>query len=324
MTPEQQLAFEEKVNAYVGRQVCAPTPAPDLVCASMIRHWAEVMGDGNPAYTDVDWAAGSARGGIIAPPAMLYAWVQQGFAVTTGRPSDPQSDLIDLFNEHGFTGVLGTNVKQEYGRELSPGDTVIMEMVIDNISARKATARGTGYFYETLAQFTNQHGEAVGTQRFRVLKFIPQEQAATASAAGRLQVPTRIPSPRGHDNKWWWDACDEGRVLIQRCSNCRTLRHPPRPMCGQCQSMNWDSIESTLEGEILSYTELHHPKVPGYHYPLVCAVIALAEGTHLVANVVGCDPVDVFIGMPVHGVVEQVDENTMLPQFYPLDAGTRS
>jgi uncharacterized OB-fold protein/acyl dehydratase len=319
MTPEELQAFEAKIYAYVGREVCPRKAAKDPVSPAMIRHWAEVMGDGNPAYRDEAWAADSRRGHVIAPPAMMYVWNQEGFVVATeGRPSDAQSDLVELFNEHGFTGVLGTNVVQEYAKEIAPGDTVHMEMVIDNISEQKATARGIGYFFETLATFTDQHGDTIGTQRFRVLKFIPPEQPAAAGPAEEtLEKPTRIQSPRGHDNGWWWEACDEGRVLIQRCADCGTLRHPPRPMCGECQSMEWDSIESSLDGEVLSFTELHHPKVPGYPQPLVCAVIRLGEGTNLVANVVGCEPEDIHIGMQVKGVVEQVDEKTMLPQFYP-------
>ncbi|MCB1688080.1 MAG: bifunctional MaoC family dehydratase/OB-fold nucleic acid binding domain-containing protein [Halioglobus sp.] len=317
MTTEDLKAFEDKIYAFVGREVCPPTPAKDAVNGAMIRQWAEVIGDTNPAYTDDTWAATSSRGQTIAPPAMMYVWGQEGFAVTTGRAPDAQSELVNLFNEHGYSGVLGTNVKQEYFKETSPGDTVVMAMTIDNISERKTTGRGPGYFFETLATFTNQHGEKIGTQRFKVLKFIPQEQPAAAASEETLQVPTRIASPRGHDNKWWWEACDAGKVLIQRCKNCQTLRHPPRPMCGECQSMEWDSIESTLEGEILSHTQIHHPKIPGYQYPLICAVIKLAEGTNFMANVVGCEPSDVHIGMKVKGVVEQVDEKTMLPQFYP-------
>ena len=317
MTPEEQNAFEEKIYAYSGAQVCARTPAADAVNPAMIRHWTEVMGDNNPAYTNEEWSASSARGKTIAPAAMLYVWNQEGYAVTTGRASDPQTDMVELFNEYGFTGVLGTNVTQEYFREVSPGDTVHVEMVIDNLSERKSTARGPGYFFETLATFTDQNNEKIGTQRFRVLKFIPQEQPAAAAAEEKLTVPSRIASPRGHDNGWWWDACDKGQVLIQRCKNCQTLRHPPRPMCGECQSMEWDSIESSLDGEVLSYTELHHPKIPGYQYPLICAVIKLREGTNIVSNVVGCEPSDVYIGMKLKGKVEQVDEKNTLPQFYP-------
>ena len=322
MTPQEQKAFEEQIYRYAGRTVCAKEAARDPVNEAMIRHWTEAMGDTNPAYTDPQWAAASRRGKTIAPPAMLYVWNQVGFpAATAGRPPDAQVELVNLFNEHGYTGVLGTNIKQDYSREISPGDTVYMETRIDNISARKATARGIGYFFETLATFTNQDDELIGTQRFRVLKFIPAQDQRQADSEEKLEVPTRIAAPRGHDNKWWWDACDEGRILIQRCKNCQTLRHPPRPMCAECQSMQWDSIDSALDGEILSYTELNHPRIPGYQYPLICVVVRLGEGTNLVANVVGCEPADVHIGMKVKGRVEQVDEKTMLPQFYPVEGG---
>jgi uncharacterized OB-fold protein len=318
MTPEAQQAFEDKIYAYVGKQVCPRTPAKDAVNAPMIRHWAEAMGDTNPAYQDAEWAASSARGHVIAPPAMMYAWGQEGFQAAIKRSPDAQSDLVALFDEHGFSGTLGTNVKQEYFREVALGDTVHMEMVIDTITERKDTSRGVGYFFETLATFTNDAGEEIGNQRFRVLKFIPSAQdAAATSQEDKLDVPTRIASPRGVDNGWWWDACDEGKVLIQRCKSCQTLRHPPRPMCGECQSEEWDSIESTLQGTVLSFTELNHPRIPGYQYPLICAVIKLAEGTNLVANIVGVDPSDVHIDMKVQGKVEKIDEKTTLPQFYP-------
>jgi uncharacterized OB-fold protein len=323
MTPEQQHAFEAKIQAYVGREVCARKPAPDPVSAAMIRHWAEVMGDSNPAYQDGDWAAQSRRGHPIAPPAMLYVWNQEGYAVAAqGRPKDPLIELVELFNTNGYTGVLGTNLRQEYAREARLGDVVHMEMLIESVSERKTTARGVGYFVETLATFTDQAGDTLGTQRFRILKFQPHEQTGAAAVKPELQLPTRIASPRGHDNAWWWEACDEGRILIQRCRQCGTLRHPPRPMCGDCQSMDWDSIESSLEGEVLSYTEVHHPKVPGYSYPLLCAVIRLDEGTNIVANLSGCEDAIVSIGMRVRGRVEAVDEKTVLPQFYPLTNDT--
>lgn len=321
MNAEQQQAFEDLIYSYVGKVVCERMPAKDAVNEPMIRHWAEAIGDQNPAYTDPQWAASSQRGKVIAPPAMMYSWGQEGFPVVAqGRTPDAQSELVERFNENGFFGTLGTNVKQEYFKEVGIGDTVYMEMVVDNISEQKATGRGIGYFFETLATFSDQHGDPIGTQRFRVLKFIPPAEQAAASSSDdddALEVPTRIASPRGHDNKWWWDACDEGKVLIQRCKDCQTLRHPPRPMCGECQSMEWDSIESTLAGEVLSFTELHHPKIPGYQYPLVCAVIKLSEGTNLIANVVGCEPEEVHIGMQLQGKVEQIDAKTMLPQFYP-------
>ncbi len=322
MTPEETRLFEAKIQAFVGREVSAPHPGPDDVNSTMIRHFCEMIGDENPVYTDPGFAAQSSKGGIVAPPAMMQVWSMEGYAMYRESRQDLQRQLHQIFDQHGFTGVLGTNTTANYVRDLRPGDQVTTHCVIDSISGQKATARGIGYFIETLTTFTDQHRQTVGTLVFRVLKYIPSD-ADTAGAGTATDnapsLPTRIPSPRGHDNKWWWEAIDNGVLLIQRCKDCETLRHPPRPMCGECQSLEWDSIESSLEGEVYSFTQIHYPRFPGYPFPLVTAIIALAEGTRLVSNVVGCEPEAVHIGMKVKGIIEQVDEKTMLPQFYPAD-----
>ena len=40
MTPEERKLFEEKIHAFVGREVGAPKRGLDDVNAAMIRHWA--------------------------------------------------------------------------------------------------------------------------------------------------------------------------------------------------------------------------------------------------------------------------------------------
>jgi len=323
MNPEETKAFEDKIQAFVGRENGPPKKGHDAINEPMIRQWAEIMGDEVSVYTDKEAAQNSSKGGIIAPPSMLQAWSMEGYPMAGEPAIDVQRSLHNVFDENGFTGVLGTNTSTEFYRDLKPGDEVTFHTIIDSISEQKSTARGIGYFIETVTKFSDQNGEDVGRQVFRVLKFIPADAPAEASAPedDSPAVPTRIISPRGHDNGWWWKAVDEGKVLIQRCKSCKTLRHPPRPMCGECQSVEWDSIESTLDGEIYSFTTLHYPKIPGYDYPLCCAVISLEEGTRIVANVVGIDHEKVKIGMKVKGKVEQVDEKTMLPQFYPVEGG---
>ncbi len=91
-------------------------------------------------------------------------------------------------------------------------------------------------------------------------------------------MTTRIKPPMGLDNAWWWQMADEGKLGIQRCLGCRTLRHPPRPMCGDCHSLDWDAVESSGKGSICSYTVLHHPQFPGYDYPLIIVLVDLAGG----------------------------------------------
>ena len=137
MTTDEQTNLESEIYAFVGQEVYPPTPAADDVNAAMVRQWAEIMGDNNPAYLNQEWAEKSSRGNTISPPAMMYVWGQEGFQVTKGREPNAMSNLVSTFDKHGYTGVLGTNVKQEYFKEVSPGDNVTIEMVIDNILSVK-------------------------------------------------------------------------------------------------------------------------------------------------------------------------------------------
>ena len=314
--------LEAKLRGFVGRETGPPIPGPDPVNEAMIRHWCEAMGDNNPVYTDRAIAEKSVHGGIVAPPTMLQAWSMRGMAMAYPEQSDSkdlQLALHRLLTEAGYPSVVATNCEQGYTRYLRPGDQVIARTVIEAISEQKATALGVGYFIDTRTTFTDQHGEEVGWMTFRVLKFKPNQPAAAAPSAGAAPAkPRRLRPPLGHDNQWWWEGIAAGELRIQRCKECGTLRHPPRPMCGQCQSLAWDWIVSKGAGTVHSYVVLHHPPVPGYEYPLPVALVDLDEGTRLVANVAGCAPSEIRIGMRVQARIEPVDEEMKLPFFYPV------
>ncbi len=53
-------------------------------------------------------------------------------------------------------------------------------------------------------------------------------------------------------------------------------------------------------------------------YPLVAAVVELEEGTRVVSNLVGIEPADVKIGMPVQLSIEDADDSLKLPFFRPV------
>lgn len=176
MTTQDIQEFEKKIYAYVGRE-CGSRTAHDAVNKPMIRQWCEVMGNRNPACLDEQWAAQDSRGQLVAPATMMFVWTQEGYAVASrGRPMDAQVELFQLFDQNGYFGTVATDTTQEYFRELNLGDVITEKTVIDNISERKQTARGDGYFYETMSEFTDQNGELVGRQTFKVLKFMPPKE----------------------------------------------------------------------------------------------------------------------------------------------------
>ena len=125
----------------------------------------------------------------------------------------------------------------------------------------------------------------------------------------------RIKPPMGHDNAWWWEMASEGKLGIQRCLGCQVLRHPPRPMCGECHSMEWDTIASSGKGTISSYTVLRHPQFPGYEYPLVIVLVDLEEGTRVTSQLVDCEPQDVDFGLAVEMQIHEDPDGFKLPVF---------
>ncbi len=316
----KKAELEEKLRAYVGTNEGRPIAGPDLVNEPMIRHWCQAMGDENPAYLDPEVAQQTPHEGLVAPPTMLQAWSLPGYPMSDRAqlPPNRQIELHALLDSHGYTGVVATNCEQEYHRYLRPGYRVTSETRFESISEEKATALGVGYFIVTRTTFTDQNGDEVGWMTFRVLKFKPAAQPAAAEPeAAPPSRPLRIRAPRAHDTGGGWEGVDEEKLLIQRCSECGRLRHPPRPMCPGCQSTKWEALESTGKGTVYSYTILHHPPIPGYEFPLPVALVDLEEGTRLVANVAGCKPEDVHIGMKVECRIEQADEGMKLPFFYP-------
>jgi uncharacterized OB-fold protein len=89
-------------------------------------------------------------------------------------------------------------------------------------------------------------------------------------------------------------------------------------MCPSCQSKEWESIVSSGKGTVYSHVTLHYPEVPGYEYPCSVAVVDLEEGTRFVSNVVGCEPNEVHIGMPVQASIEEMDPEFKMAVFRPV------
>lgn len=325
MSGQSKEDLEKQLRTFIGKEIGPPWTASDAVNEAMIRHYCAVVGDETPVYTDADFAKRSVHGGIVAPPTMMDVWTMPPYlppwvtGTHEGPPPDKQVDLHMLLSHHGYTGVVATNQEQEYTRYLRPGDRLTTTIKVDSISAEKATPLGLGYFITTRYTFRDQAGDEVGSMTFRVLKFKPaqQPQAQPAAGAAAPSKPRRLRPPKGHDNGWWWEGIQRGQLLIQKCGECGELRHPPRPMCGACQSVAWETIVAKGRGTVYSYTVLHHPKFPGYEYPLACVLVALEEGTRLVSNLIGCDPDAIRIGMPVQLSIESFDDELKLPVFRP-------
>jgi uncharacterized protein len=132
-------------------------------------------------------------------------------------------------------------------------------------------------------------------------------------------VNTRLAPSMTADTQFFWDGAKEHRLLIQRCVGCKTLRHPPRPMCPSCHSFEWDTLEASGRGTVYSFVMPRHPPLPWFDDGYIVALVELEEGTRLVTNLVGVDAGAVSIGMPVAVRFEEFDGGLVLPLFTSAD-----
>jgi uncharacterized protein len=337
----------QRLQAFVGQSTGPPVRAWDPVNQPMIRHWVEAMGDHNPVYVDDAAARDAGFPGVIAPATMLQAWTMRGLRASEAadaaranrdvQGASPNDRLMAMLDDAGFTSVVATNCDQHYVRPLVPGDLLTCTSVIDSVSTEKATGLGTGHFVTQRLEYTDQNDELVATMLFRILKFRPRPNsgapasapsasasasASAPSASGSAPRPKRPRPALTQDNRFFFDGAKEHKLLIQRCSNCGTLRHPPRPSCAKCQSFEWGTVTASGRGTIYSFVVNHYPQVPAFDYPLVVALVELEEGTRLVANVADIQPDSVAIGMPVIAGFEAFDDDLTLPVFRPDPSAT--
>jgi uncharacterized OB-fold protein/acyl dehydratase len=313
-----KAAFLARLKEFEGREVGAPERGADPVNQPMIRHWVEAIGDENPVYVDPEAAAKSVHGEIVAPPVMLQAWVMRGVRPRPTSGGNARDELMQLLDDAGFTSVVATNCEQEYHRYLHLGDHLSTTTTIESVSEEKATGLGVGHFVTTRVDYRTDDGELVGTMRFRILKFKPGTGRSAAAEEKKERERPRRPRPAlTQDNGFWFEGARQHRLLIQRCAKCGKLRHPPGPMCPACRSYEWDVVDASGRGTVYSFVVNHYPQVPAFDYPLAIGLIELEEGTRLVANVIGVEPRDIYIGMPVEVEWVDHDPDLSLPAFKP-------
>lgn len=123
------------------------------------------------------------------------------------------------------------------------------------------------------------------------------------------------------DNEFFFTAAAEGRLEIQRCTSCETLRHPPAPACPQCRSFDWDTVTASGRCTLHSYTVVHHPQDPAFEYPLAVGLVDLPEGTRLVADIAGVDHAELTPGMELEIGFAEHAHGAVLPQLRKPSGG---
>jgi uncharacterized protein len=135
-------------------------------------------------------------------------------------------------------------------------------------------------------------------------------------------MASRLAPSISPDTEFFWTGLAQHELRIQRCADCATLRVPPRPMCGACQSLDWDYLVSSGRGTVYSFVMPKYPPLPFLQYPYVVALIDLEEGVRIVSNLCDIEPDAIRNGLPVEVSFETFEsltdgEDLVLHQFRP-------
>ena len=274
------------------------------ITAAAIADWCDAIGDGNPSYSDPSFAARSVHGGLVAPPATLDIWDRAGLPAQSGasrRGADPRSKVLELLEAAGFVGVVAVNSELVLERYLRPGEVLHNVQSLEDVTAEKQTALGAGHFLTTRHRYTTDADEHVGDLRFRILKFKPGTGVGPPSADAAT-APDPAPSLRPRpainaDNAVIWAGYRDHELRIPVCNGCGMGSLPPVPRCSACGGFDFGYVVAGGRGQLYSFSVVHHPKVPGFRYPLPVGLIELDEGPRIVTDLVGLTPEQLRIGM---------------------------
>ena len=124
----------------------------------------------------------------------------------------------------------------------------------------------------------------------------------------------KIPAPTVNpENKVFFDAAAEGKLLIKKCASCGEFHHYPRALCPHCFSDRTEWHDAKGTGTIYTYSVLRR----GVPVSYCIAYVTLDEGVSMLTNIVDCDLDALRIGMKVKVVFKPTDGGPPVPMFPP-------
>jgi len=124
------------------------------------------------------------------------------------------------------------------------------------------------------------------------------------------------------DTAFFWEACERGELVAQKCPSCTKLWHPPRPMCPDCHTTEKEIAKLSGKGKVLNWVKQVHPPAFFFSESPIAALVELEEGIRLVTNVVGVSSEDMRNGMKVSVGFEKTQGGKAVPVFHPVENGS--
>jgi hypothetical protein len=122
-----------------------------------------------------------------------------------------------------------------------------------------------------------------------------------------------IPSPSiSVENKDFWAAANEGKLMVPRCKDTNQFFWYPRNLSPFTLSDNVESVEASGKGTIYTYSIMRRAD-PQY----AIAYVTLEEGVTMMTNIVDCDFDSLSVGQAVELAFYETESGQNVPVFKP-------
>jgi uncharacterized OB-fold protein len=131
-----------------------------------------------------------------------------------------------------------------------------------------------------------------------------------------VTLPKPLP-PVDAQSRGYWEACNQGRLVLQTCQACGHVQHYHRILCARCGADRLDDIDAAGTGTVRSFTVIRRAVSSAFDadVPYVVALIELSEGPTMMSNLVESPLESIRIGEPVELTFERRTEEINVPQF---------
>ncbi len=123
------------------------------------------------------------------------------------------------------------------------------------------------------------------------------------------------------ETKPFWEACKKHELVLPRAQTTNEFFFYPRAVSpGEDMTQNIEWVRVSGKAKVWTYAVHHMGPTPAYKNepPYVVALVETQEGVKMMTNIIGCKPEEVYIGMDVEVVFEDVTPEVTLPKFRPV------
>ena len=131
-------------------------------------------------------------------------------------------------------------------------------------------------------------------------------------------MPNPVPIP-DELSKPFWDAANAGKLVVQHCTVCNALQHPPRPRCRECGSDQLDWKDTSGRGHILTCMVVDDGRIGAMQpeQPFNLATITLDEDPRVnyYSNLPGVEVRNAPINAAVEVFFKDVSADQKIPEW---------